>query len=71
MSSLSPITDLLNKTVQDKPPIRHCLQQWAKLGGLYLAIIRDRYGGSKTALTIALPGDLYLLVIIDHILEHT
>jgi hypothetical protein len=35
-------------------------------GGLYLAIIMDRYEGPITALTIALYGSLYLAFIMDH-----
>jgi hypothetical protein len=35
------------------------------LGGLYLAIIRDRYGGSQTALNIALSGGFFLAIKMD------
>jgi hypothetical protein len=34
-------------------------------GGLYIAIIIDRYEGPQTALTIALLGGIYLAIIID------
>jgi hypothetical protein len=34
-------------------------------GGLYLAIIMDRYAGPQTALTIALHVGLYLAIIMD------
>jgi hypothetical protein len=34
-------------------------------GGIYLAIIIDRYGGTKTDLTIAFPGGLYFAIIMD------
>jgi hypothetical protein len=35
------------------------------LGGLYIAIIMDRYGEPHTALTIALLEELYLAIIMD------
>jgi hypothetical protein len=34
-------------------------------GGLYLAIIMDRYGGHQTDLNIALHGGLFLAFIMD------
>jgi hypothetical protein len=34
-------------------------------GGLYLAIIVDRFRGPQTTLTIALPGVLYLVIIVN------
>jgi hypothetical protein len=34
-------------------------------GGLYLAIIIDRYGWPQIDLTIALHGGLYLAIIMD------
>jgi hypothetical protein len=37
----------------------------ALLGGLYLAIIMERYEGPQTALTISLLEVLYLAIIID------
>jgi hypothetical protein len=37
----------------------------ALTGGLCLAIIMDRYGGTQTSHTIALHGDLYLAIIVD------
>jgi hypothetical protein len=34
-------------------------------GGLYIAIIMDRCGGTQTTLNIALLGDLYIAIIMD------
>jgi hypothetical protein len=39
-------------------------------GGLYLAIIMDRYRRPQTSFTIVLPGGLYLAIIMDRYVVH-